>query len=343
MSESPSSSPQPLLSVRGLCKRFPVRKGLLARQVAQVHAVEDFDLDVMPGSAVGLVGESGCGKTTVGRCMLRLLEPSAGSIRFRGIELTSLGAGALRRQRRHMQMIFQDPYASLNPRMSIAETLSEPLVAHGLMDHQAAREEAAQLLERVGLERLHLHRFPHEFSGGQRQRIGIARALALKPELIVCDEPVSALDVSVQAQVINLLRDLQRDYGMSYIFIAHDLAVVAHLCSHVAVMYLGEIVEYGSCENIYRSPLHPYTQALLSAIPAEEPGQGKQRIILQGDLPSPMQPPSSQRMCTRFPHHAAAFQGGTLRLHRAGPDHWVRAANLDALRELAEQGAAAWQ
>ena len=340
---SSSAGPQPLLSVRGLCKRFPIRKGLLSRQVGQVHAVEGFDLDVMPGTAVGLVGESGCGKTTAGRCMLRLIEPSAGSIRFRGQELTSLSGNALRQQRRHMQMIFQDPYASLNPRMSIAETLSEPLIAHGLMKPEAAREEAAQLLERVGLERLHMQRFPHEFSGGQRQRIGIARALALKPELIVCDEPVSALDVSVQAQVINLLSDLQRDYGMSYVFIAHDLAVVAHLCDHVAVMYLGEIVEYGSCEHIYHNPLHPYTQALLSAIPAEEPGQGKRRIILSGDLPSPMQPPSSERMCARFPHHAAAFQGADLRLREAEPGHWVRAANLDALRELASQGAAAWQ
>lgn len=335
-------SDEPLLRVRGLCKRFPIRRGLLGKTVGNVHAVEGLDLDLEAGSTLGLVGESGCGKTTAGRCILRLVEPSAGSVRFRGQELTTMTPGPLRRLRRHMQMIFQDPYGSLNPRMNVRETLVEPLLAHGVMKAEEARHEAAQLLQRVGLEAQHLERYPHEFSGGQRQRIGIARALSLKPQLIVCDEPVSALDVSVQAQVINLLADLQREFGISYIFIAHNLAVVDHLCDRVAVMYLGEVVEIGPTELIYRNPLHPYTQVLLSAIPAEEPGQVRQRLVLPGDLPSPMTPPSAKRMAKRFRSHAAAFATGPLRLQEAEPGHWVRCSDLTVLQDLAAQGAAAW-
>jgi len=324
---------EPLLQVRGLCKRFPIRKGVLARTVGHVHAVEDVSFDLETGSALGLVGESGCGKTTTGRCVLRLIEPSAGSIRFDGEELTELSSGAMRKRRRDMQLIFQDPYGSLNPRMTVGAMIAEPMVVHGLATRADVMDRVGELLERVGLERNHLQHYPHQFSGGQRQRIGIARALALQPRLIVCDEPVSALDVSVQAQVVNLLHDLQKEFGIAYLFIAHDLAVVAHLCARVAVMYLGEIVEIGSSEQVYRQPLHPYTQALLSAIPADEPGQKRDRIILQGDPPSPLEAPNSARYVRRFPSHAAAFDG-ELRLHEAEPGHLVRCAKLDALREL---------
>ena len=318
-----ADSTEPLLSVRGLCKRFPIRKGLFGKTVGHVHAVEDFNLDLYPGESIGLVGESGCGKTTAGRSIMRLIEPTAGSIQFRGTDLMELSPSALREQRRHMQMIFQDPYGSLNPRMNVAQILTEPLMAHGIMNARDARDEAARLLARVDLPASHLERFPHEFSGGQRQRIGIARALSLKPDMIVCDEAVSALDVSVQAQVINLLSDLQQEFGMSYIFIAHDLAVVAHLCHRVAVMYLGEIVEIGPSEAIYNNPVHPYTQALLSAIPADEPGQRRQRIVLRG-LTKPLNPPSAARMAKRFSKHAAAFASDPLTLQEVEPGHFVR-------------------
>jgi len=316
---------EPLLSVRDLVKHFPLGRG------QAVRAVDGISFDVMPGETLGLVGESGCGKTTLGRCVLRLIEPDSGSIRFQGQELTALSQRQLRPLRRHLQIVFQDPYGSLNPRLRIGDILSEPLEVHGLASGDAARERAAGLLERVGLLREHLDRYPHEFSGGQRQRIGIARAIALEPRLIVCDEPVSALDVSVQAQVLNLLSDLRRDLGMAYLFISHDLAVVAHLCQRVAVMYLGEIVELGPVDAVLARPLHPYTQALLSAVP----GSGRARILLEGDPPSPLEPSSAARFTNRFPRHAAAFAPGPISLVEAEPGHWVRCARLDVLRDLA--------
>ncbi|WP_427912650.1 ABC transporter ATP-binding protein [Ramlibacter sp. MMS24-I3-19] len=295
------SSAEPLVVAEGLVKHFPVRRGLLSRVSGQVQAVDGVDLRISAGDTLGVVGESGCGKSTLGRLLLRLLDPTAGRIRFEGRDITTLEGSELRTQRRVMQLIFQDPYASLNPRMTVGQTLVEPLKLHGLHAGRE-RERVAELLHTVGLAPEHAQRYPHEFSGGQRQRIGIARALAVEPRLIVCDEAVSALDVSVQAQVVNLLQDLQRRFGLAYVFIAHDLAVVKHIATRVAVMYLGRIVEIADKEALFASPRHPYTRALLAAIPQPRPGARGDRAVLGGDVPSPANPPSGCRFHTRCPY-----------------------------------------
>jgi oligopeptide/dipeptide ABC transporter ATP-binding protein len=290
-----------LLAADNLVKHFPIRRHMFGRQTAVVHAVDGVSFELRAGETMALVGESGCGKSTVGRLVLRLLEATSGKVWFKGEDLTALDAQQMRSKRRELQMIFQDPYSSLNPRMTVEQTLTEPLALHGLAKGRE-RDRAAQLLDRVGLAPQYLQRFPHEFSGGQRQRIGIARALAVEPSLIVCDEPVSALDVSIQAQIVNLLQDLQRSLGLAYIFIAHDLAVVKHIASHVAVMYLGHVVEYADKRTLFAQPRHPYTQALLSAIPVPQPGAKRERMLLQGDVPNPIDPPSGCRFRTRCPY-----------------------------------------
>ncbi len=299
---SPASTP--LLRVENLVKHFPVQKGLFSRGNAVVHAVDGLNFELAAGDTMALVGESGCGKSTAGRLVMRLLEATSGKVWFEGQDLMSLSAAGMRARRRDLQMIFQDPYSSLNPRMTVGQTLTEPLALHGLAIGRH-RERAAELLDLVGLAPQYLQRYPHEFSGGQRQRIGIARALAVEPRLIVCDEAVSALDVSIQAQVINLMQNLQLRLGLSYIFIAHDLAVVKHISSHVAVMYLGQIVEYADKKSLFAKPRHPYTQALLSAIPVPEPGVQRHRVMLQGDVPNPINPPSGCRFHTRCPYARA--------------------------------------
>ena len=286
----------PLVSIRGLVKHFPVEGS-----DDVVRAVDGVTFDILSGETLGLVGESGCGKSTVGRCILRLIEPTAGEVRFLGNDILAFGKKELREARREMQIIFQDPYASLNPRMKIGDIVGEPLVIHGIGNKSERRERVAGLLKRVGLNPDYVTRYAHEFSGGQRQRIGVARTLALNPKLIVADEPVSALDVSVQAQVVNLLQELQEEFKLTYLFISHGLAVVEHISTRVAVMYLGRIVEIASATDLYAEPLHPYTQALLSAIPIPDPKQKRQRIILEGDVPTPINPPSGCRFRTRCP------------------------------------------
>ena len=297
---------QPLLHVENLCKEFPVEKGFLASRMSKqaVHAVNNVSFDIYPGETFGLVGESGCGKSTTGRCIMRLTRPTSGKVIFDGKDVSKMNKRELKAMRRDVQFIFQDPYASLNPRMTIGEIVSEPLVIHNVMPDKADRMRLVrELLDVVGLNPEHINRDPHEFSGGQRQRVGIARAFALKPKLIICDEPVSALDVSIQAQVLNLLGDLQKQYGTAYLFIAHDLSVVQHISDRVAVMYLGNMMEYSDWKSLYAEPMHPYTQSLLSAVPVPDPDiqRSRKRIILKGDPPSPINPPSGCPFHTRCP------------------------------------------
>ena len=299
---APGLSRVPVIAVDGLKKHFPVKKGLLRRTAGHVYAVDGVSFSVDEGETLGLVGESGCGKSTVARTVLRLVEPTSGTIKLGGEDITRLGKAALRPHRRQMQIIFQDPFSSLNPRMSAGDIVGEPLLVHGIAHGREKEALVAALFDQVGLRRLQMRSFPHEFSGGQRQRICIARALALNPKLIIGDEPVSALDVSIQAQVINLMMDLQRDKNLSYLFIAHDLAVVEHISHRIAVMYLGKIVEYTDKETLFTNPLHPYTEALLSAVPLPDPEAKRDRIILKGDVPSPINPPKGCRFHTRCPY-----------------------------------------
>lgn len=291
-----------LLEVRNLKTYFPLKRGLLGRPRGFVKAVDDVSFFIRRGETLGLVGESGCGKTTTGKSILRLIEPTSGEIIFEGKDLMGLNQNQMRKMRREMQLIYQDPYSSLNPRLTVGEIIAEPLVVHDLLDRQGREERVRELLEVVGLSPDHMYRYPHEFSGGQRQRVGIARALALNPKFIVCDEPVSALDVSIQSQILNLLVDLQKEFGLTYLFIAHGLAAVKHISDRVAVMYLGKIVEIADSQVIYDRPLHPYTQALISAIPVPNPKIQKERILLEGDVPSPVNPPSGCRFHTRCRH-----------------------------------------
>jgi oligopeptide transport system ATP-binding protein len=321
-----SSSQDILLRVENLVKHFPITQGIiLQKQIGAVHAVDGVSFDVRRGETLGLVGESGCGKSTTGRTILQLYKPTAGQVHFDGVDLVSLKGEDLRLMRRRMQMIFQDPYASLNPRMTLTDIIGEPLVVHNVAKGKELNERVEHLLELVGLNPGFASRFPHEFSGGQRQRIGIARAIALQPSFIVCDEPISALDVSIQAQVVNLLEDLQEKFNLTYLFIAHDLSMVRHISKRVGVMYLGIIVELTDRDELYENPLHPYTQALLSAIPIPDPflEEKRRRTILQGDVPSPVNPPSGCRFRTRCPIAEASCAEKQPEFRELKPGHFV--------------------
>ena len=313
----------PLLSVKDLVKHFPVRKGLLQRTVGRVHAVDGISFDIGSSETLGLVGESGCGKSTAGKAILKLIEPTAGEIRINGVRIDGLSHHQMRPYRRQLQVVFQDPYSSLNPRLRVRDIIAEPLVNYGVSGGRELEDRVTDLALKVGLREDALDRFPHEFSGGQRQRIGIARALALNPSLIVCDEPVSALDVSVQAQVINLLADLQREFGLSYLFVAHDLAVVEHISHRIAVMYLGRIVEYTDKKSLFTAPQHPYTELLLSAVPVPDPAIKREKRVLQGDVPSPVNPPAGCHFHTRCPYALELCRTATPALRQVRPGHWA--------------------
>jgi len=316
-----------LIKVDNLTKHFPIIRGaIIQRQVGAVQAVDKVSFDIREGETLGLVGESGCGKSTTGRCIVQLIRPTSGKVLYRGKELTQLKGERLRQERRNMQFIFQDPYASLNPRMTVGDIVGEPLDIHGLEKTRKERNERVKVLLRlVGLNPYFINRYPHEFSGGQRQRIGVARALALNPEFIVCDEPISALDVSIQAQVVNLLEELQGRFGLTYLFIAHDLSMVRHISDRTAVMYLGKVVELATRDELYNHPLHPYTQALLSAVPIPDPviERKRQRIILKGDVPSPVNPPTGCRFHTRCPLAQDICKRVEPEWREVGPGHWV--------------------
>ena len=315
----------PLLAVENLTKHFPVMQGVFRRQVGTVKAVDGLDFEIRERETLGLVGESGCGKSTAGRVILRLHDATAGRIVFRGTDITSVDGESLRRLRPRMQMIFQDPQDSLNPRMTVGSIIGEPLVEHGTVRGRALQERVEELLDAVGLDPGFTNRYPHEFSGGQRQRIGVARALALNPEFIVCDEPIAALDVSIQAQVVNLLEDLQERFGLTYLFISHDLSMIRHIADRVAVMYLGKIVELASSDVLYREPLHPYTCALLSAVPIHDPEleARRERVILSGDVPSPADPPAGCRFSTRCPMAAPECSAREPQWRELRPGHRV--------------------
>ncbi len=315
-----------LMHVKDLKMYFPITQGIvIQRHVGDIKAVDGVTFDIRRGETLGLVGESGCGKSTTGRAILQLYTPTAGEVEFEGHDITKLKGEQLRKMRRRMQMIFQDPYASLNPRMTVGSIVSEPLEVHNILNRSERRERVKELLEVVGLNPYFINRYPHEFSGGQRQRIGVARALALNPDFIVCDEPISALDVSIQAQVINLLQDLQQEFGLTYLFIAHDLSVVRHISDRIAVMYLGKLVELADRKTLYDNPMHPYTQALLSAVPIPDPvvEEKRQRIILQGDVPSPANPPKGCNFCTRCPKAFEPCYETEPEFKELEPDHWV--------------------
>ena len=315
----------PFIEVDNLVKHFPIRKGFFSSgDAGTVRAVDGISFTVARGETLGLVGESGCGKSTTGRLMLRLIDPTSGALRYDGTDLARVSPREMRERRRELQIIFQDPFSSLNPRMTVETIITEPLVIHGIGDGASRRARAYELLDIVGLSRMYANRYPHEFSGGQRQRIGIARALALRPQFVVCDEPVSALDVSIQAQVINLMQDLQREFGLTYLFISHNLAVIRHIADRVAVMYLGKIVELTDKHSLYADPKHPYTQALLSAIPVANPDHKKlARVVLGGDVPSPLHPPSGCRFHTRCPYAEARCKAIEPPLIDVGGGHYV--------------------
>lgn len=323
MGSASKNSNTPLLELQDIVKHFPVTGGMLLRQIASVRAVDGVNLEIREGETLGLVGESGCGKSTLGRLILRLEEPTSGDILFRGESILGYDKGQMRALRREMQIIFQDPFSSLNPRKNVAHIIGEPLYVHGMTNRREREKKVLRLLEVVGLKREHMRRYPHQFSGGQRQRIGVARALALNPKLVICDEAVSALDVSIQAQVINLLQDLQEEFGLTYLFISHDLSVVEHISNRIAVMYLGEVVELADSDTLYKEPIHPYTQALLSAAPVPDPKRMSKRTTLIGDVPSPINPPSGCRFHTRCPFARDTCSREAPQLNEVRENHFV--------------------